>query len=252
MIFRSAMEDSYTVFTLFGVHVSSTVVTTWAIMILLMLTCLLFIRRLRTESPGLLQVCAEGIVESIEHTVREIAPGANGGIVSFVGTLWIFIAISNLVGIIPQLHSPTGDLSLTTALAICVFLSTHWFGCRAQGVGNYLKEYFRPTPILFPFHVIAELSRTLALAVRLFGNIASLELAALLVVLVAGFLVPIPLLMLHVVEAIVQAYIFGILALVYIGGATTQHPVEGQRGEPPLSDTGEEIQKNDNEEFTRK
>jgi F-type H+-transporting ATPase subunit a len=246
------MEDAYIVFSFFGIGITSTVVTTWGVMIFLILISLLVVSRLQVDSPGVLQICAEAIVEAIERTVREMAPGANGGIISFVGTLWIFIGVSNLVGIIPELHSPTGDLSLTAALAICVFFSTHWFGCKAQGLVNYLKEYFRPNPILFPFHVIAELSRTLALAVRLFGNIASLELAALLVVLVAGFLVPIPLLMLHVVEAVVQAYIFGILAMVYIGGATTSHALKEHQAAVTLVGSDEKDSAPDEDYSTNK
>lgn len=127
--------------------------------------------------------------------------------------------VANLVGLIPGLHSPTRDLSATAALAVLVFASTHWFGIRDRGLRNHLRHYIEPSVILLPFHIISELTRTLALAIRLFGNVMSLEMAALLVLLIAGFLVPVPLLMLHVVEALVQAYIFGMLALIYIAGA---------------------------------
>jgi F-type H+-transporting ATPase subunit a len=136
----------------------------------------------------------------------------------FVATLWVFIVTANLVGVIPGVHGPTGDLSLTAALAILVFLSVHWYGIRIHGFKTYLRHYLEPNPILLPFHVVSEISRTVALAVRLFGNIFSLEMAALLVLLVAGFLVPVPVLALHIVEALVQAYIFGMLALIYIAG----------------------------------
>ena len=94
----------------------------------------------------------------------------------------------------------------------------HWFGIRSEGIKIYLKHYVRPSPFLLPFHLISEVSRTLALAIRLFGNIVSLELTALIVLMVAGFLAPIPILMLHIVEAVIQAYIFGMLALIYIAG----------------------------------
>ncbi|NOR70556.1 MAG: F0F1 ATP synthase subunit A, partial [Methylomarinum sp.] len=98
-------------------------------------------------------------------------------------------------------------------------LSVHWFGIRTQGLKKYLHHYLMPTPILLPFHIISELTRTLALAIRLFGNIMSLEMAAMLILLVAGFLAPIPILMLHIIEALVQAYIFGMLALIYLASA---------------------------------
>jgi F-type H+-transporting ATPase subunit a len=103
-------------------------------------------------------------------------------------------------------------------MALLVFLSTHWFGIRIQGLKNYLRHYLTPSPILLPFHLVSEITRTIALAVRLFGNIMSLEMAALLILLVAGFLAPVPILMLHVIEALVQAYIFGMLALIYVAG----------------------------------
>ena len=99
-----------------------------------------------------------------------------------------------------------------------MFLSTHWFGIRIEGLKNYLHHYLTPSPILLPFHLISEITRTVALAVRLFGNMMSLEMAALLILLVAGFLAPVPILMLHIIEAFVQAYIFGMLALIYVAG----------------------------------
>jgi len=139
-------------------------------------------------------------------------------VLPFVATLWIFLVIANLTGIVPGLHGPTADLSATAALAVLVFLSVHWYGIQIHGLRHYLRHYLEPNPILLPFHVISEISRTVALAVRLFGNIFSLEMAALLVLLVAGLFVPIPVLLLHIVEALVQAYIFGTLALIYIAG----------------------------------
>ena len=168
---------------------------------------------------GAWQATLEGAVSAAEEAVDAVLPGRTVDVLPFVGTLWLFILAGNLVGVVPGLHSPTGDLSTTAALAVLVFFSVHVYGMRASGLRVYLRHYLRPNPILLPFHVIGEISRTLALAVRLFGNIMSLELAALLMLLVAGFLVPVPLLMLHVVEAVVQAYIFGMLALVYIAGA---------------------------------
>lgn len=129
------------------------------------------------------------------------------------------MAGANLVGLVPGLTSPTGDLSTTVALALVVFAAVHWFGIRIEGFRAQLRHYLHPNPILLPFHVLGEITRTLALAIRLFGNIMSLEMAALLLLLVAGFLVPVPLLVLHIIEALVQAYIFGMLALVYVAGS---------------------------------
>jgi F-type H+-transporting ATPase subunit a len=200
-----------------AVTVTETVLTTWGIMLALLLVCWLSTRRLRLE-PGPWQVALEGIVSTIEEAIAAVLPDHAMRVLPLVATLWIFIVIANLAGVVPGLHSPTNDLSLTAGLAILVFVSVHWYGIRIHGLRNYLRHYLEPNPMLLPFHIVSEVSRTVALAVRLFGNIFSLEMAALLVLLVAGFLVPVPVLLLHIVEALVQAYIFGMLALIYIAG----------------------------------
>ena len=217
------------------IGITATVATTWSVMLVLTLVAVLITRRLRVESPGLLQSAAEGIVLTIRKAIDDVVPDRSTQLLPFVGTLWLFIAAANLAGVVPGVQSPTGDLSTTSALALIVFLSVHWFGIRTDGLRGYLRHYLSPSPILLPFHLISELTRTVALAMRLFGNIMSLEMAALLVLLVAGFLVPVPLLMLHIVEALVQAYIFGMLALVYIGGAlqVRESSVESQQGDNP-------------------
>jgi F-type H+-transporting ATPase subunit a len=211
--------------------VSGTVLTTWGIMLVLFVASWLSTRRLQIE-PGPWQTAVEGVVATIEDAIVEVLPEDAGRVLPVVATFWIFIVLANLVGLVPGLHGPTGDLSLTAALAIVVFLSVHYFGIRIHGLRKYLGHYVQPNPLLLPFHVISEISRTVALAVRLFGNIFSLELAALLVLLVGGLLVPVPLLLLHVVEALVQAYIFGMLALVYIaGGVQSMEPPQDPRKE---------------------
>ncbi len=206
-----------------AVVITNTVVTTWVIMAVIWLLAWLVSHRLRIE-PAPLQTAVEGIVTSIEDAVTDVAPQHARQIFPFIGSLWIFLVIANLSGLIPGVHAPTRDLSATAALAIVVFLSTHWFGIRIQGLKGYLRHYLTPSPVLLPFHLISEITRTVALAVRLFGNMMSLEMAALLILLVAGFLAPVPILMLHIVEALVQAYIFGMLALIYVaGGIQSQH-----------------------------
>jgi len=205
------------VFELGPLEITSTVVTTWVIMATLWLSSWLLSRRLRSK-PGPLQTAVEGIVTTIEDAVTSVAPRHTRHLLPFVGSLWIFLVVANLSGLFPGANAPTRDLSATAALAFLVFLSTHWFGIRIQGLRRYLHHYLVPSPILLPFHIISEITRTVALAVRLFGNIMSLEMAALLILLVAGFLAPVPVLMLHIVEALVQAYIFGMLALIYVAG----------------------------------
>lgn len=200
------------------VRITNTVVVTWVIMFAIGFVAWLATRRLQLV-PDRRQVVVEGIVSAIEEAIRLVLPDRPRLVLPFVGTLWVFIVVANLVSLIPGVRSPTGDLSLTAALAVLVFLSVHWYGVRVQGLRAYLRHYVQPNPILAPFHVVSEISRTVALAIRLFGNIFSLQMAAMLVLLVAGLLVPVALLLLHVIEGLVQAYIFGMLALVYIAGA---------------------------------
>jgi F-type H+-transporting ATPase subunit a len=221
------------VFHLGPLAITDTVLSTWGVMLCLAAAALLLRYRL-APLPSRRQTIAEGIVAVIERAIGEVLPAdAVRRVLPFVATLWIFVLTANLAGLIPGLHAPTRDLSATAALAALVFASTHWYGIRSKGLRAYLRHYAEPSLILLPFHVISELTRTLALAIRLFGNIMSLEMAALLVLLIAGFLVPVPLLMLHVIEAVVQAYIFGILALIYIAGAIEPIATEETLAESP-------------------
>ncbi|VVM05929.1 F-type H+-transporting ATPase subunit a [Methylacidimicrobium cyclopophantes] len=174
--------------------------------------------RLRLRDPAGWQVVLELAVQSIDSTVRDSIPKAPERVLPLVGTLWIYILFANLVGLIPGLHSPTGDLSVTGALAAIVFFAVPYYGVRAEGWVAYLREYFTPMFWMFPFHVMSELTRTLTLAVRLFGNMTGMEVAIGILLLLAGFLVPVAFLFLHLIEALLQAYIFGMLALVYIAG----------------------------------
>jgi len=210
--------------------ITQTVVTTWGIMALLWLGCWLFVRTI-AQQPGSLQTAIEGIVTVIERAIANVAPRHAQQLLPFIGSLWIYLVIANLSGLIPGVHSPTRDLSATGALALLVFLSTHWFGIRDQGLKKHLGHYLTPSPILLPFHIISELTRTVALAVRLFGNMMSLETAALLILFVAGFLAPVPILMLHIIEALVQAYIFGMLALIYVAGSLQSQEIRKQKQE---------------------
>lgn len=199
------------------IQLAQSIVTSWFIIIVLSICVWVSKSKLR-EKPGSYQVAIEGIYLTLHDAVNEVLPEHVELVFPFIATLWIFILISNLAGIIPGISSPTADLSVTASLAVLTFLSVHWFGVRAEGLKKYLSHYLKPSPFILPFHLISELSRTLALAIRLFGNMMSLELTALIVLMVAGFLAPVPILMLHLIEAIIQAYIFGMLALIYIAG----------------------------------
>lgn len=211
-------EAAGTAFQIGPIHITHSIVITWGIILILALFSWAVTRRLCRE-PGPMQAAVEGALGAIDDAIRSVLPDHAERVFPFIATLWIFIILANLIGLIPGIHAPTSDLSVTAALAILVFLSVHWFGIGIEGIKQYFRHYLAPSPLLLPFHIISEISRTLTLAVRLFGNMMSLQMAALLVLLVAGFLAPIPLLMLHIVEALIQAYIFGMLALIYLAGA---------------------------------
>ncbi|HFD2171433.1 MULTISPECIES: F0F1 ATP synthase subunit A [Legionella] len=211
-----------------GLPITQSVLTTWFIMISLFIMAWSTTYKCSLLQPSTYQLIWEGVLSTMYDAIKEVLPEHVELIFPFVATLWIFILVSNLIGVIPGFYSPTADLSVTASLAIMTFLSVHWFGIRAEGWREYLKHYIKPTPFLLPFHLISEISRTLALAVRLFGNIMSLQLTALIVLMIAGFLVPIPILILHIIEAIIQAYIFGMLALIYIAGGIQAHELKSQ------------------------
>jgi len=199
-------------------QITDTILTTW-LLIISLFALGYWISKSVVSSPGKFQTIIEGIIVASESAVRELLPRHYKEVFPFILGLWCFVVLANLIGLIPGLHSPTRDLSITSALAVIVLLSVHWFGIRIQGFKKYMNHYLKPNPILLPFHILSEVTRTIALAVRLFGNMMSLEMVSLILLLVAGFLVPVPILMLHVIEALVQAYIFGMLALIYIASA---------------------------------
>ncbi len=214
-----------------AVSITATVVTTWGIVIVLALAAWAATRRTLGRDPGMMQTALEGAISAMRSAVAAVVPATVvEEVFPFIATLWIFLVIANLCGVVPGLQSPTGDLATTAALAILVFFYVHWLGIKTLGLRAYLRHYLALSPLFAPFEIISEITRTVTLAVRLFGNMMSLELAAMMVLLLAGFLVPIPVLMLHIVEALIQAYIFGMLALVYIGGAV-EVQVEQRRKE---------------------
>jgi len=216
--------------TLGALRLSDTVLVTWGIMLALALAGWLLARRLRAD-PSSRQAAVEGIYAMIDEAVRDVAGRYTDMLLPFVGTLWIFLVAANLIGIVPGLESPTRDLATTAGLALLVFLAVHWFGIRTQGLRRYLAHYLEPNPILLPFNLVGEITRTVAMAFRLFGNMMSLGLTAMLVLMIAGFLAPIPILMLHIIEALVQAYIFGMLALIYIAGGLQVQEIQARKAQ---------------------
>jgi F-type H+-transporting ATPase subunit a len=200
---------------------NGTIVTTWAMMIAMALGAKLITRRLATERTISRWQCSlEIIVTAIEQQIREVGADEPGKYLPFLGTLFLFVAAASLCTLIPGFAPPTGSLSTTAALALCVFVAVPLFGIREQGLGGYLRSYMKPTPVMLPFNVISELSRTLALAVRLFGNMMSGVMIIAILLTITPYLFPIAMTALGLLTGMVQAYIFSILAAVYIAAAT--------------------------------
>ena len=200
---------------------NGTIVTTWAMMIVMALGAKLITRRLvMEEAISRWQASLEIVVSAIEQQTKEVGLSEPRKYLSFLGTLFLFVATCNLCTVIPGYKPPTGSLSTTAALALCVFVAVPLFGIREQGLGGYLRTYTKPTLIMLPFNIISELSRTLALAVRLFGNMMSGVMIIGILLTITPFLFPIVMTVLGLLTGMVQAYIFSILAAVYIAAAT--------------------------------
>jgi F-type H+-transporting ATPase subunit a len=204
------------------VKLNATIVTTWALMIVLGVGAHLITRRLSSDvTISTWQNFLEIIVTGIRGQIEEVGLRKAEHYLPFIGTLFIFICFANICTIFPGYEAPTGSLSTTAALAISVFIAVPIFGIEAQGLWGYLKTYVHPTFIMLPFNIISEVSRTLALAVRLFGNIMSGAMIMGIIVALVPLFFPILLKALELLTGVIQAYIFSILATVYIAAATS-------------------------------
>jgi len=203
------------------VRINATLVFTWGLMLILVVGSWLVTRRLTSDTAiPRWQNLLEVLVTGMRDQIREVSHQDPGVYLPFVGTLFLFIAIANLLAIVPGYIPPTGSLSTTAALATCVFVAVPIFGIASQGFGGYLKQYVRPTPLMLPFNVIGELSRTLALAVRLYGNMMSGTVIAAILIGFVPLFIPILMQILGLLTGMIQAYIFAVLAMVYIASAT--------------------------------
>jgi len=201
--------------------VNATIVFTWGVMVLIVVTSMLVTRSLSTgTSLSRWQNMLEVLVKGMNDQIKAISRQEPGPYLPFVGTLFLFIGVSNLLTIVPGYQPPTGSLSTTAALAICVFIAVPAYGIAERGVIGYLKHYIRPTVFMLPFNVMGELSRTIALAVRLFGNIMSGTMIAGILLSITPLLFPIVMQALGLLTGMIQAYIFAVLAMVYIASAT--------------------------------
>jgi F-type H+-transporting ATPase subunit a len=203
------------------VKLNATIVFTWALMAALALGSMLITRRLsssheRSRWQNLLEIVVTAIVQQI----REVGLAQPQRYLAFLGTLFLFVAAASLATIVPGYQPPTGSLSTTVALALCVFIAVPLFGIRERGFGSYLKSYLEPTALMLPFNIIGEISRTLALAVRLFGNMMTGAMIIAVLLSITPFLFPIVMTALGLLTGMVQAYIFSILGAVYLAAAT--------------------------------
>ncbi len=215
MLETSPLETGI-IFHLGPVHITRPVVTTWFIMAVLAVGSWLSTRRLCVRARGW-QTVLEIVVQTLHSQMREVMRRDPAPFLPMIGTLFIFLIFANLSVLLPGVKPPTARIETPMALAIIVFFSVHGFGIRMRGIGKYLKSYTEPHILLLPLNVASEFTRTFSLMIRLFGNIMSHELIIGIVVVLAGFLVPVPLMVLSILIGIVQAYIFTVLATVYIG-----------------------------------
>jgi len=221
--------DDSIAFVIVGIAVNSTIFNTWLIMALLTGVSVLITRNLRPDvPPDRWRTTLEVIVNGIQAQIFEITQRRDRQLLYFTGTLFLFIVTSNLLTVVPGFDPPTASLSTTTALALSVLVAVPLFGIGSRGLGGYLRTYLEPSVFMLPFNIISEFTRGISLAIRLYGNIMSGAVIAAILLGVAPFFFPVVMDMLGLLTGIIQAYIFAILATVYISSATAS---------PPLPDT---------------
>ena len=204
-----------------AVKLNATIVFSWLVMIILAVGSWLVTRRLDSGTElSRFQNMLEVLVTGIRDQIRDVSRQDPGPYLPFVGTLFLFVAMANLLSVVPGYRPPTGSLSTTAALATCVFVAVPLYGIASQGLLGYCKHYIRPTVLMLPFNIIGELSRTLALAVRLYGNMMSGTVIAAILIGFVPLFVPVLMQLLGLLTGMIQAYIFAVLAMVYIASAT--------------------------------
>jgi F-type H+-transporting ATPase subunit a len=217
--------DQSIMFEIWGLPINATIFYTWVVMALLTVVSMLITRNLRPDvPPNRWRTTLEVIVQGIQSQINEVARGSSRYLLYYAGTLFLFVAMSNLLLVIPGFEPPTSSLSTTTGLAISVLIAVPLFGITSRGIGGYLKTYLQPSFIMLPFNIISEFSRGISLAIRLYGNIMSGAVIAAILLSVAPFFFPVVMDVLGLLTGMIQAYIFAILATVYISSATAPSP----------------------------
>ena len=220
--------DSLVFFQWGPIVLNGTILFTWLVMALMVLGSKLVTRRLSSGTQlSRWQNLMEVLVTGMRGQIREISRQDPGEYLPFVGTLFLFIGVCNLLSIVPGFEPPTGSLSTTAGLAACVFVAVPLYGIGHKGL-SYFEQYIRPSVFMLPFNIMGELSRTLALAVRLFGNVMSGSMIAGILLAIAPLVFPIVMQALGLLTGLIQAYIFAILAMVYIAAATRVQKQEGK------------------------
>lgn len=208
------------------IKITATIVYTWVVMLILIFASILVRSSIgKSDDPLAVtksQNVAEALVTTVRGQIREVVQGDPSKYLPFIGTLFIFILFSNVISIVPGFISPTASLNTTTALAICVFLAVPYYGIKSQGIKNYLKQYIKPNVIMLPFNILGEITRTLSLAVRLYGNIMSSGLIVIILLGILPLFFPVLVNIFGLLMGGIQAYVFSILAIVYIASATQQ------------------------------
>lgn len=209
---------------------NETIVTTWALMFLMVAGARLITRRLTTKVKiSRWQAALEIIVAGIKRQIEEVGLGQPEKYIGFIGTLFLFIAVANLFTIFPGYEPPTGSLSTTTTLALSVFVAVPYYGISECGLTAYLKSFAEPTIIMLPFNIVSELTHTLALAMRLFGNMMSGTMILAILLIITPLIFPMIMSALGLLIGMVQAYIFGVLATVYIAAAIGSHQANNNK-----------------------
>ena len=212
--------DQTIVFSLFGIPLDATLCLTWLVMAILVAGSVLVGRSMSGELlPGRGELFLEALVTTVSAQIEDVARRPAAAFLPYVGTLFLFIATANLIGIIPGLHPPTLSLSTTVALALSVFLAVPLYGITQRGLLGYLRQYLEPTFLMLPLNVLGEFSRTLALAVRLYGNVMGGAVVTGILLSIAPFIFPMIMQLFELLIGFIQAYIFSVLAMVYIASA---------------------------------
>jgi F-type H+-transporting ATPase subunit a len=210
--------ERHIVFTLLGLPVTTTVVVTWGMVVVLSLGGLVAGRRIR-EIPSRWQATIEWAVDAVRQMLQEVTSESGERYLPLVMTIAIFVLVGNLLSVIPLVEAPTADINTPVALAIIVFAAVHYFGVRDLGFWAYLRKFAQPAWILLPINILGHFTRTLSLAIRLFGNMVSHQIIVAILLVILPLVVPAVLELFGLFIGVLQAYIFTVLTIVYIGGA---------------------------------